>query len=67
LLHLEQHPGVYATAGRRDPIWVTLKAVLTQHGYAVGEERRIEIPGLKKPLAAVPVSPEFVEQMRAVV
>lgn len=67
LLHLEQHPGVYATAGRRDPIWVTLKAVLTQHGYAVGEERRIEIPGLKKPLAAVPVSPEFVEQMRAAV
>jgi hypothetical protein len=65
LLHLEQHPGVYATVGRRDPIWATLKAVLTQHGYAAGEERRIEIPGLKKPLAAVPVSPEFVEQMRA--
>lgn len=65
LLHLEQHPGVYATVGRRDPIWATVKAVLTQQGYATGEERRIEIPGLKKPLAAVPVSPEFVEHMRA--
>jgi hypothetical protein len=65
LLHLEQHPGVYATVGRRDPIWATLKALLTQHGYAAGEERRIEIPGLKKPLAAVPVSPEFVEHLRA--
>ena len=65
LLHLEQHPCVYATVGRRDPIWATVKAVLTQQGYTTGEERRIEIPGLKKPLAAVPFSPEFVEHMGA--
>jgi hypothetical protein len=62
LLHLEQHPGVYATLGRRDPIWAAVKAVLRQQGYATGEEQRIDIPGLSKPLAAVPVSPEFVDQ-----
>ncbi len=62
LLHLEQHPGVYATVGRRDPLWAAVKALLRQHSYATGEEQRIEIPGLTKPLAAVPVSPEFVQQ-----
>jgi hypothetical protein len=62
LLHLTQHPGVYATVGRRDPLWAAVKAVLIRQGYATGEERRIEIPGLSKPLVAVPVSLEFVQQ-----
>jgi hypothetical protein len=61
LLQLTEHPGVYATVGRRDPVWAAVKTVLIRQGYATGEERRIEIPGLTKPLAAVPVSPEFVQ------
>ena len=54
VLDLDDHPGVHATTGRRDPIWDALKASLQERG-AAATETKIELMGRARPFAALVV------------
>ncbi len=65
LLGLERHPGVRASTGRRDPVWEKLTHVLRDAGASTGAEEKIQVPGVKRTLSGIPVSPEFIHQLGA--